>query len=105
MLFQYQAGPRESYLEISSSAKGFEGANCSGNRMVCVAASSGTVRSTTRMPPRRMPSTRVDNVCECVAMVFLVIDGRVVPGIDDPDDIKSARRCALDRMQLLARQE
>ena len=58
------------FVPLDTSAKGFEGANCSGRRIVCVAASSGTVKSTTRMPPRRMPSTRVDSVSECVAMML-----------------------------------
>src|SRR5687767_5986451 len=68
MLFQYQAGPRSSYFEISSSANGLEGAKIGGSWIVGVAGSSGTVRSTTRIPPLRMPAASSASVAELLAM-------------------------------------
>jgi hypothetical protein len=39
MLFQYQAGPRWSYFEISSIENGLDGANCGGSWIVGVSGS------------------------------------------------------------------
>jgi hypothetical protein len=68
MLFQYQAGPRSSYLEISSSENGLDGAKIGGSWIVGVAGSSGTVRSTTRMPPPAMPAASSDSNAEFLLM-------------------------------------
>src|SRR5918995_385372 len=68
MLFQYQAGPRSSYFEISSSENGLDGANIGGSWIVGVAGSSGTVRSTMRMPPLTIPAASSASVAEPLAM-------------------------------------
>src|ERR1044072_6114787 len=60
MLFQYQAGPRSSYFDISSSENAFEGAKLGGSWMTGVAGSSGTVKSTTRTPPPASALTSCD---------------------------------------------
>src|SRR5688572_21642312 len=73
MLFQYQAGPRSSYLEISSSANGLDGAKIGGSWIVGVASSSSTVRSTTRMPPLTMPAANSASVAELLAMTHLPV--------------------------------
>src|SRR5688572_27916543 len=64
MLFQYQAGPRSSYFEICSSENALDGAKIGGSWIVGVAGSSGTVRSTTRMPPLTMPAASSNSVAE-----------------------------------------
>src|SRR5450755_3218281 len=50
-LFQYQAGPRSSYLEISSRRKGHDFPNSGGSWMTAVPASKGWLRSITRISP------------------------------------------------------
>ena len=50
-LFQYQAGPRASYLEISSRRNGQLLPNSGGSAMVAVPASNGWLKSTTRIEP------------------------------------------------------
>src|SRR5512138_2862206 len=72
MLFQYQAGPRWSYFEISSRANGLEGANCGGSWIVGVSGSSGTVRSTTRMPPLTIPAARSASSAELLLTTWLM---------------------------------
>src|SRR5687767_7736170 len=73
MLFQYQAGPRSSYFEISSSENGLDGAKIGGSWIVGVAGSSGTVRSTTRMPPLTMPAASSTSVADDLAMTHLPV--------------------------------
>src|SRR6185295_3396238 len=70
MLFQYQAGPRWSYFEISSIENGLDGANCGGSWIVGVNGSSGTVRSTTRMPPLTIPAARSASSAELLLMAL-----------------------------------
>src|SRR6186713_274750 len=40
-----------------------------------------------------------------VERLVVVVDTRVVPGANDPDDIDTIRRCCFQRMELLARQK
>ena len=49
------------------------GANCGGSWIVGVAGSSGTVRSTTRMPPPVMPVISWARVCDCEALAGVVM--------------------------------
>jgi hypothetical protein len=60
-LFQYHAGPRSSYLLISSSAKGAVCPNSGGSWITGVDADSGDVRSTTSIDPSASAATSTDN--------------------------------------------
>ena len=61
-LFQYQAGPRLSYLEISSRWNGQVLPNSGGSWMVAVAASRGWLRSTTRIAPEASALVKAVNI-------------------------------------------
>src|SRR5258708_9171825 len=62
MLFQYQAGPRSSYLLISCNENGIVLPKGGGSWMIGVSARSGAVRSITSTLPRRSPASRASSM-------------------------------------------
>src|SRR5215831_14733043 len=64
-LFQYQAGPRSSYLLISCRVSGIVFPNGSGSLISGVSALSGAVRSITSMVLKRSAATRASRTGMC----------------------------------------
>ena len=83
MLLQAQAGPRVVVVGDLLQRNGADWPNCGGSRMIGVAGSSGTVRSTTRMLPPTMPAMSCASALEdfpwlCVVVLMSPLAGETL---------------------------